>query len=83
MRLGELRTIVMLEIGIPLALSALAGVALAMLNMLATVPAREWVLPSGAFLAGLGAGGLAAFAVSLIALPFLKMATRHESVRFE
>jgi len=83
LRLGELRGIVMLEIGIPLALSALGGVGLAMLNMYATVPRGEWVLPSGTFFAGLGAGALAAFAVSLIALPFMNIATRHESVRFE
>ena len=82
-RLGELRTIVMLEIGIPLALSTLVGIALAMLNMVASTPPGEWTLPSGSFLAGLGAGALAAFAVSLAALPFMKMATRHESVRFE
>jgi len=82
-RLGELRGIVMLEIGIPLALSALVAVGLATLNMAATVPPNEWVLPSGTYLAGLGVGALVAFAISLIALPFMSVATRHESIRYE
>jgi putative ABC transport system ATP-binding protein len=82
-RLNELRTIVMLEIGIPLALSVVVGVGLAMLQSYATVPPGEWIFPSGAFFAGLGAGAVAAFAVSLIALPFMNTATKHDSVRFE
>jgi hypothetical protein len=82
-RLGELRGIVMLEIGIPLAFSTVAAVGLAMLEMVVAFPRNEWVLPSGSFLAGLGVGALAAFVVSLIALPFMNIATRHDSVRFE
>jgi hypothetical protein len=35
------------------------------------------------FLIGLGAGVPAAFAVTLIALPFLDAATRHDTVRLE
>jgi hypothetical protein len=41
------------------------------------------VWPTGGFLAGLGIGVLAAFAISLIALPLMDIATRHDSARFE
>jgi hypothetical protein len=39
--------------------------------------------PSAGYLAGLGGGVLAAFAVSLIALPFMDAATRLDTVRYE
>ena len=42
-----------------------------------------WFLPSGHFLAGLGAGTVIAYGVSLIALPFMAAATRVDAVRFE
>lgn len=83
MGLGELRRVVILETGIPLALTTFGGVALAMLTTYLAVPAGQWVLPSPGFLAGLGVGALAAFAVSLIALPFMDIATKYDSVRYE
>lgn len=83
MRLGELRTIVLLETGIPLAVTVVIGVGLAVVQAVATIPSGELLLPSGAYFAGLGVGALAAFAVSLIALPFMDIATRVETVRYE
>lgn len=82
-RLGELRRIVLLETGVPLAATVLGAVGVALLFMFVQVPAGEWQWPSGGFLAGLGIGALAAFAVSCLALPFMDAATRHDSVRFE
>jgi hypothetical protein len=82
-RLGELRRIVLLETGVPLALTVVLGVGLATLQSLVTIPPEDWILPSAEFIAGLGAGVLAAFAVYLIALPFMETATRLDSVRFE
>ncbi|MEV4512818.1 FtsX-like permease family protein [Dactylosporangium sp. NPDC049525] len=83
MRLGQLRGVVMLEIGLPLALSVLGGVGLAMLGTSVSIPSGQWNWPDAGFFAGLGAATLAAFAVSLIALPFMDIATRHDTVRFE
>jgi ABC-type antimicrobial peptide transport system permease subunit len=83
MRLGELRTIVMIETGVPLALSLLGGVGLALLTNYAAAPPHQWLLPSGSFFVGLAIGALVAFAVSLIALPFMSVATRHDGIRFE
>jgi FtsX-like permease family len=82
-RLGELRRIVMLETGVPLLLTVLFGVGLAMLTTYAAAPPSTWMWPSAGFLSGLGIGAVAAFAVSLIALPFMDVATRYDSVRFE
>jgi len=48
-----------------------------------TMPPGFRAPPSARFFAGLGAGTLAAFAVSLIALPLIDIATRHESIGFE
>jgi len=82
-RLGELRRMVLLETGAPLALTVLFGVGLATLQALATIPPEHWMPPSAGYLAGLGGGVLAAFAVSLIALPFMDAATRLDTVRYE
>ncbi len=82
-RLGELRRIVLLETGAPLAVTVLFGVGVAVVQTFALIPPGEWILPSSEFLLGLGVGALAAFAVSLIALPFMDAATRHDTVRFE
>ncbi|GIH02318.1 hypothetical protein Rhe02_03850 [Rhizocola hellebori] len=82
-RLGELRRIVLLETGVPLAATVLGGVGVAMVAAYVSVSPSEWVWPTGGFLAGLGVGVLAAFAVSLIALPLMDIATRHDSIRFE
>ena len=38
---------------------------------------------SGGYVAGLGLGAIAGFAVSCLAVPFMNAATRHDSVRFE
>ena len=82
-RLGELRRIVLLETGVPLVATVLGGAGLAILTTYATVPPSQWVWPAGSFFVGLGIGVLAAFAVSLIALPIMNVATRHDSTRFE
>jgi len=81
--LGQLRRMVLLETGVPLVLTVLCGVGLAMLIIYLTVPSGEWVLPSAGFFIGLGGGLLAAFAVFALALPLMDVATRHDSVRFE
>lgn len=82
-RIGELRRIVLLETGVPLALTVLGGVGAAILVAYTSVPRDEWMLPSAGFFAGLGIGAVAAFALTLIALPIMDVATRHDSVRFE
>ncbi len=82
-RLGELRRIVLLETGVPLALTVFGSVGLAVLVTYLTLPPSQWVLPEAGFFAGLGIGVLAAFAVSLITLPFMNIATRHDTARFE
>ncbi|WP_433366150.1 FtsX-like permease family protein [Actinoplanes sp. CA-142083] len=82
-RLGELRRIVLLETGAPLAVTLLLGVGLATVQSLAVVPPSEWVVPSAQFLAGLGVGAVIAYAVSLVALPFMETATRLDTARFE
>lgn len=83
MRLGELRGIVLLETGIPLALTVLVGTGLAAFQVVLTTPSKDWYLPSTEFLIGLGAGVLAAFAVCLIALPFMNSATKLDTIRYE
>jgi len=82
-RLGELRRIVLLETGAPLAFTVVLGVGVATLQSLVAVPLKNWILPSTEFLTGLGAGIVAAFVVSLIAMPFMDTATRLDTVRFE
>ncbi|MFF5294586.1 FtsX-like permease family protein [Paractinoplanes globisporus] len=81
--LGELRRIVLLETGAPLAVTLLLGVGLAVLQSLILIAPSDWILPSGRFLAGLAVGAVAAYGVSLIALPFMSSATRLDAVRYE
>lgn len=83
MSLGELRRIVLLETGLPLVLTVVFGAGLATVQSLVTIPLGDWFLPGAGVLLGLGGGVLAAFAISLIALPFMNAATRLDSVRFE
>jgi ABC-type antimicrobial peptide transport system permease subunit len=83
MRLGELRAVVLLETGIPLGFTVLVAVGLATLQSLAAVPLKDWILPSTEFIIGLGIGVPVAFAVCLIALPFMNAATSLDSVRYE
>jgi hypothetical protein len=82
-RLGELRRIVLLETGLPLVITALGGVGIAMLVIYVGAPREEWRLPEVSFFAGLGIGVLAALAVSALALPLMDVATRHDGARFE
>ena len=82
-RLGELRRIVLLETGLPLVITALGGVGIALLVLYVGMPPEERVLPEVSFFAGLGVGVLAALAVSALALPLMDVATRHDSARFE
>jgi hypothetical protein len=70
-RLGELRRIVLLETGVPLVITALAGVGAAILLMYVLAPGEEWALPDATFFAGLGIGVLAALAVPSLALPLM------------
>jgi hypothetical protein len=83
MRLRELRRVVLLETGAPLAFAVVFGVGLAALQSFVAFSPGNWVLPRAEFFAGLGGGVLAAFAVSLIALPFMNTATRLDAIRFE
>jgi predicted lysophospholipase L1 biosynthesis ABC-type transport system permease subunit len=82
--LGELRWTAQLETGVPLLLTVLGAVGVAMLTTYAVVPSsEEWVLPGGGFFLTLGVGVLAATAVTLITWPLMDAATGHDSVRFE
>jgi hypothetical protein len=82
-RLGELRSIMLLETGLPLVITALGGMGTSMLVMYMITPAEEWGLPDARFFAGLGLAVVAALAVSSLALPLMDVATRHDSARFE
>ncbi len=82
-RLGELQRIVLMEIALPLVLTVAAGVGAAFLATYAAVPVEQWVLPRGDFLAGLAVGMVAALAVTVVSLPLMEVATRHDSVRYE
>jgi hypothetical protein len=82
-RLGELRQIVLLETGIPLLFTVLAGMALALLVVFASARPDQWTLPSGGFFLAAGVATLAAFGLTTIVLPLMDTATRQESVRFE
>ena len=59
------------------------AVGLATVQSLVGDPARELGPSQRGYLTGLGWASLAAFAVSLIALPFMNAATRFDTVRFE
>jgi FtsX-like permease family len=82
-RLGELRRIVLLETGLPLVVTTLAGMGTALLVTYMITPSEQWGLPDAGFFAGLGLAVAAALAVSSLALPLLDVATRHDSARFE
>jgi len=82
-RLGQLRRFVLLETGIPLVVTVFGGVGLAMLLTRVMLPPELWAMPEPTFFIGLAASTLLAFAVSLIALPLMNFATRHDSIRFE
>ena len=63
-RLGELRRIVLLETGVPLVLTALGGMGIALLVVYLSTPGDEWAMPDAGFFAGVGGAVLIAFAVS-------------------
>jgi energy-coupling factor transporter ATP-binding protein EcfA2 len=81
--LGELRWTALLETAVPLVLTVLGGVGVAILTTYAAVPSADRVLPSAGFFVTLGVGVLAAAAVALITWPLMDAATGHDSVRFE
>jgi hypothetical protein len=82
-RLGELRRIMLLETGLPLVITTLGGIGIAILVTYMITPGEEWGLPGARFFAGLGLAVVAALAVSSLALPLMDVATRHDSARFE
>ena len=82
-RLGELRRIMLLETGLPLVITTLGGIGIAILVTYMITPGEEWGLPGARFFAGLGLAVAAALAVSSLALPLMDAATRHDSARFE
>jgi hypothetical protein len=73
----------LLETGLPLAITALGGMGTAMLVTYMITPGAEWGLPGARFFAGLGLAMVATLAVSSLALPLMDVATRHDSARFE
>jgi hypothetical protein len=81
--LSELRWTALLETGVPLVLTVVGGIGIAILTTYVAVPSESWVLPSAGFFATLGAGVLAAAAVTLITWPLMDAATSHDNVRFE
>jgi hypothetical protein len=82
-RLGDLRRVVMLETGVPLVITTIGGVGIALIVVYSNVPRSEWVAPHPLFVVGLVVGLLVAFAVSSVALPLLNNATRYDAVRYE
>jgi len=82
-RLGELRRIMLLETGLPLVITTLGGIGIAILVTYMITPGEEWGLPGARFFGGLGLAVVAALAVSSLALPLMDVATRHDSARFE
>jgi predicted lysophospholipase L1 biosynthesis ABC-type transport system permease subunit len=81
--IGELRRVALLETGVPLTVTVFGAFGVAMLVIYAVVPGAEMVLPSAGFFATIGAGVLAAVAITLITWPLMNAATGHDSVRFE
>jgi hypothetical protein len=81
-RLRQLRLIALLETGVPLAFTALAGFGAAMLVGFAAAPDEFSVPDAGLFLA-LGLGLLVTLAISLVTWPLMDAVTRHDQVRFE
>jgi hypothetical protein len=83
--LSRLRAAVLLETAVPLVVTSLVGAGLGLLTAQALVGGRDgiWRWPDPTTLAVLGAGIVAAFALSVLMLPLLDAVTRHDAVRYE
>jgi hypothetical protein len=81
-RLRQLRLIALMETGIPLAFTALAGFVAALLVEYAIAP-DEFGPPDAGLVLVLALGLFVALAVSLVTWPLLDAVTRHDQVRFE
>lgn len=79
-RLGTLRSIALLETGVPLVGTMLGAFGLAMLTVSLAAPGPAWVLPEPGFLLSLAAGVLVALAVPIATWPLMNAVTR---IRFE
>ena len=85
MRIGELRRVVFLETAATMMFTSAVGVGLGLLTAYAAVRqgSMAWHWPSLDVFAYVGGGVLAALAFSMLGLPLLNAATRHDAVRFE
>jgi FtsX-like permease family len=85
LRLSELRRVVILETAAAMLITALVGVALGLASSYALSVFRDipWTWPDASVFATVAAGVLVALALTLLALPLVEAATRHEAVRFE
>lgn len=83
--LGELRRIALLETAVPLVFTVLLSAALGAVPAAAysIILAVPYPAPGWDFAAFLGGGTLAALAMTMLALPLIDRATRHDAVRFE
>ena len=82
-RLRQLRLIALLESGVPLVFTALAGLGTALLTMAVVGGDEEFRLPGVGLFVAVGLALLVALGVSLITWPLMDAATRHDNVRFE
>jgi hypothetical protein len=84
-RVSELRTTVLLETAVPLAVTLLAGagIGLAVGAAITTAGGQHWRPPGGDFLTGLGFELLIAVAVTALPLPLINRLTHHDAVRFD
>jgi hypothetical protein len=80
-RLAELRRIAMLETAVPLVLTVLVAMAVALLGAYLGDPG--FTMPRPAFFASVAAAVLVALAVCLVTLPLMDRATRFDAVRYE
>jgi hypothetical protein len=74
-----------METAVPLVVTTVIAGALGLVTTQVLVGGRVgvWRWPDAVTLAIIGAGIITAFAVSMLVLPLLNVATRHEAVRFE
>ncbi|MFB4285600.1 FtsX-like permease family protein [Nonomuraea sp. MTCD27] len=83
--LGELRRIALLETAVPLVFMVFLAVVLASVPPVAIsiIAAQPYAAPGWDFAALLGGGVLVALAMTMLTLPLIDSATRHDAVRFE
>jgi hypothetical protein len=85
LRLGELRQVVLLETVAAMLVTAAAGVGLGLgaSYSLARFGDLDWAWPDAGVFTMVGMGVLAALVLSMMTLPLLDAATRHDAVRYE